>query len=156
VLTREQREEFGGYLRGLRQGARMSLRCVHRETGISPGYLSLIERGDRNPPQPAFLLRLAACYRTPGVDLLRRAGYLTLAEAVPEPAEAGSEIGRGLLELARAIDGLTRALLGRSEPISHLRLVGRQTAEDVAFDELLLGRVQSRRDEAEGNEHGLV
>jgi transcriptional regulator with XRE-family HTH domain len=93
VLTRDQREEFGGYLRGLRQGERMSLRYVHRATGISPGYLSLIETGERNPPQPAFLRKLAACYEVPVSALLYRAGHLEEAEVAAEPESVPETAG---------------------------------------------------------------
>ena len=74
LLTREQRIEFGKYLRGLRDGKRLSLREVQREAGISPGYLSLVEAGERNPPAAEFLRKLARLYDASPAEMLRRAG----------------------------------------------------------------------------------
>ena len=65
--------ELGQLLRELRGG--MSLREVHRLTGISDPYLSQIEKGQRTPG-PRILKRLAALYAVDVHDLLRRAGHL--------------------------------------------------------------------------------
>ena len=65
--------ELGRLLRELRGG--MSLREVHRLTGISDPYLSQIEKGQRTPG-PRILKRLAALYAVDVHDLLRRAGHL--------------------------------------------------------------------------------
>lgn len=81
ILTKQQLEEFGAYLRGLRQQAGLSLRQVQKEIGISPGYLALVENAERNPPQPEFLRKLAALYKVSPVEILRHAGYLEADEA---------------------------------------------------------------------------
>lgn len=74
MLTREQKIEFGKYLRGLREGKGLSLRDVQKEVGISPGYLSLVESGERNPPTAEFLTKLARLYGASPAEMLRRAG----------------------------------------------------------------------------------
>lgn len=89
MLTRRQREEFGAYLRGLREASKKSLRQVHRDVGISPAYLAMIENAERNPPQPEFLRKLAACYGVSPVEVLRQAGYLEDEEVEETEDEDG-------------------------------------------------------------------
>lgn len=88
MLTPQQKVEFGKYLRSLREGARKSLREVQRDCQISPGYLSLIESGERNPPNPEFLKKLARFYGASPTEVLRRAGRLE------EPEEEDLELDR--------------------------------------------------------------
>ena len=76
MLTREQRIEFGKYLRGLREGRGLSLADAQREAGISKGYLSLVEAGERNPPSAEFLRKLARLYQASATEMLRRGGRL--------------------------------------------------------------------------------
>ena len=68
--------EFARYIRQLRERAGKKLRQAAREAEISPTYLKQIESGQRSPPDPEFLRRLAWCYGVAPVDLFRRAGYL--------------------------------------------------------------------------------
>lgn len=88
MLTPQQRIEFGKYLRGLREGAGKSLRQVQNECKISPGYLSLVESGERNPPNSDFLRKLARFYGAPPLEVLRRAGR------VEEPDDLDLEMDR--------------------------------------------------------------
>jgi transcriptional regulator with XRE-family HTH domain len=76
MLTPKERIEFGKYLRGLREGKGYSLRDVQSGVKISPGYLSLIEAGERNPPRAEFLRKLARYYDVSPAEMLRRAGRL--------------------------------------------------------------------------------
>ncbi len=73
--------QLGHLLRELRGG--MSLREVHRLTGISSPYLSQIEKGQRTPG-PRILKRLAALYAVDVHNLLRRAGHLDDGGGEPE------------------------------------------------------------------------
>ncbi len=75
-MTPQERIEFGKYLRGLREGKGCSLRDVQSRVNISPGYLSLIEAGERNPPGAEFLRKLARYYDVSPAEMLRRAGRL--------------------------------------------------------------------------------
>ena len=68
-----QEESIGQMLRRLR--GEMSLRGVHRLSGISNAYLSQVEKGTRHPG-PKLLRRLAALYGVGVGDLFRKAGYL--------------------------------------------------------------------------------
>ena len=74
-------QHLGGLLRELRGD--MSLREVHRLTGISDPYLSQIEKGQRTPG-PRILRRLAALYAVDVHDLLRRAGHLDYEGEKPD------------------------------------------------------------------------
>ncbi len=54
----------------------MSLRDVERESGVSNAYIAQLEKGDRNPPRPDMLKKLAIAYNVTVRELLMRAGYL--------------------------------------------------------------------------------
>lgn len=79
--TAQGNQELGQLLREFRGG--MSLREVHRLTGISDPYLSQIEKGQRRPG-PRILKRLAALYAVDVHDLLKRAGHLDLEGREPD------------------------------------------------------------------------
>ena len=50
---------FGETIREMRQAQRMGLRAAAERIGISPAYLSRIERGKERPPRPDLVKRLA-------------------------------------------------------------------------------------------------
>lgn len=67
---------LGEYLKRLRLDRRMSLRDVEKEYHVSNSYLSQIEKGERLPPSPDILRRLARAYNVPPRHLMEQAGYL--------------------------------------------------------------------------------
>ncbi len=69
-------EDFGNYLKSLRNNQKLSLREVEAKGGLSASYLAQIEQGRRRPPGPDILKRLAPVYDVPVRDLLKAAGYL--------------------------------------------------------------------------------
>ncbi len=69
-------EEFGTYIRALRNDRSFSLRDVGEKAKISPSYLAQIEQGNRHPPGMEVLKRLAPVYDVPLRELLKAAGYL--------------------------------------------------------------------------------
>jgi transcriptional regulator with XRE-family HTH domain len=77
-------DDFGKYVRSLRQERGLSLRYVGTKASISSSYLAQIEHGRRRPPGPEILKRLAPVYDVPLRDLMRAAGYLE---------EAGPNLG---------------------------------------------------------------
>lgn len=83
-------QTLGQRLRELR--GVMSLREVHRLTGISDPYLSQIEKGQRRPG-PRILKRLAALYAVDVHGLLKRAGHLD-DEGGPPAVDQTLEIER--------------------------------------------------------------
>jgi transcriptional regulator with XRE-family HTH domain len=75
-------EDFGKYLKALREKQRLSLREVQELCGVSNAYLSQIESGKRkNAPQPKILEKLAEAYRVSFNELLIAAGYLKPKDA---------------------------------------------------------------------------
>ncbi len=64
------------YLKKLRKDKGLTLKQVERAAKVSNAYLSLVERGRRNPPHPDILSRLAKVYEVSQRDLLVAAGYL--------------------------------------------------------------------------------
>ena len=51
---------FGETIREMRQAQEMGLRAAAERLGISPAYLSRVERGKERPPRPELVKRLAA------------------------------------------------------------------------------------------------
>ena len=68
--------KFGEYLKGLREKQRLSLRDVEKQAGVSNPYLGQIEQGNRPPPHPNILKKLAPVYFVSVEVLMRAAGYL--------------------------------------------------------------------------------
>jgi HTH-type transcriptional regulator, competence development regulator len=77
---------LGSLLRDARTRMKLSLREVERRTGISNGYLSLLETGAARRPSPEFLSKLAALYGASYDLLMELAGYQ--APQAPTPARA--------------------------------------------------------------------
>jgi len=50
--------EFGEFLRSKRESANISLRQLAFKTGVSPTYMSKIERGEFPPPSTRLILNL--------------------------------------------------------------------------------------------------
>lgn len=66
---------FGAKLRELRKKRGLSQIKLATAAGISPSYLSRIERGERGLPHPATLASLAKSLSVNVADLLNLAGY---------------------------------------------------------------------------------
>ena len=77
-------EEFGQYLRRLRESRGLSLRQAAAQAGMSSAYLSQVEggkrgkrkKGDPFAPHPQILKKLADIYHVEPMGLLERAGYV--------------------------------------------------------------------------------
>jgi transcriptional regulator with XRE-family HTH domain len=67
--------DIGGFIRDLRQSARISLRQLAEQTGVSNPYLSQIERGLRKP-SAEVLQQLASALRVSTPAMYLRAGLL--------------------------------------------------------------------------------
>lgn len=68
--------DFGEYLRKLREAQKLSLREMAAKTGVSVSYITQIENGKRKAPGPEVLKKLAPAYNVPVRDLLKAAGYM--------------------------------------------------------------------------------
>ena len=83
---------FGETIREMREAQGMGLRTAAEHLGISPAYLSRVERGKERPPRPELVKRMAALLGG-SPDLLFRlaestdpdlAEYIHLVPNVPE------------------------------------------------------------------------
>src|SRR5882757_11268702 len=68
-------QDVGGFIRDLRQNARISLRQLADRAGVSNPYLSQIERGLRKP-SAEVLQQLASALRVSTPAMYLRAGLL--------------------------------------------------------------------------------
>lgn len=80
-------KEFARYIKGLRQKRDMSLRDVEKACGVSNPYIAQIESGDRPPPSPDILRRLARGYNVPVRYMMEQAGYLDEPEVTATDEE---------------------------------------------------------------------
>ncbi len=71
-----KQSSFGSFIKKLRQGKNISLVKLAAQAGLSPSYLSRIERGERNIPHARILKRLAPHLGLTPEELLIAAGYL--------------------------------------------------------------------------------
>src|SRR2546429_8410965 len=88
--------DIGGFIRDLRRNARISLRQLATQAGVSNPYLSQIERGLRKP-SAEVLQQLASALRVSTPVMYLRAGLLD------------SRDGQGALEAIAAAPDLTLA-----------------------------------------------
>jgi len=79
---KSQREALGGFIRGQRQLANLSLREMARLTDVSNAYLSQIERG-LHQPSVRVLRSLADALNVSAETLLAQAGLIEDDEADP-------------------------------------------------------------------------
>ncbi len=79
-----QSSDIGGFIKGLRENARISLRQLAEQANISNPYLSQIERGLRKP-SAEVLAQIAHALRVSTPVMYLKAGLL------------GSEDGQGVL-----------------------------------------------------------
>jgi transcriptional regulator with XRE-family HTH domain len=96
TAPRDLPRDIGGFIRDLRRNARISLRQLAEQAGVSNPYLSQIERGLRKP-SAEVLAQLAGALRVSTPLMYLRAGLLD------------SRDGQGVLAAIAADDDLTMA-----------------------------------------------
>ncbi|MEK3760602.1 helix-turn-helix domain-containing protein [Paenibacillus sp. FSL P4-0338] len=79
-------EEFGYYLRQLREGKGLTINQLAALAGISGAQISRIENGLRGVPKPATLRKIAEATDVSYEELMGHAGYLTENESSSEGA----------------------------------------------------------------------
>ncbi|ETT74173.1 XRE family transcriptional regulator [Paenibacillus sp. FSL R7-277] len=79
-------EEFGYYLRQLREGKGLTINQLAALAGISGAQISRIENGLRGVPKPATLRKIAEATDVSYEELMGHAGYLTETESSTEGA----------------------------------------------------------------------
>lgn len=94
----EPAKELGRRLRAGRTAKGWTLRQAAAETGISNGYLSLIEQGEVKAPSPRFLMALANQYGLSYDELMALAGH----PSGPVATSAAAQITAGAHRTAPA------------------------------------------------------
>ena len=93
--------ELGALVRHLREAQGMSQRALARAAGVTPAYVSLIERG-RRAPDRAVVEKLERALSASPADadaLLHAAGYATASRSAPRPPDgATADVDRLLHE----------------------------------------------------------
>jgi HTH-type transcriptional regulator, competence development regulator len=82
-----EESNFGQFLRSLRKRQGLSLRDAEKKCGVSNAYIAQLEKGDRPPPRPNILRKLAQAYNVTVRELLLRAGYLDEPEVTATDEE---------------------------------------------------------------------
>jgi transcriptional regulator with XRE-family HTH domain len=72
--------KLGQYLRDLRLRKKLTFMKVNKLTGISIGYLSMLEKERRFSPHPNILKKLAEVYGVSIQEIMEVAGYLRREE----------------------------------------------------------------------------
>ena len=72
-----ERERFGAFLRREREGKEIGLREMAKMIGVSPTYLSKVERDEFSPPAEDKVRAIANIIECDTDDLLARAGRVS-------------------------------------------------------------------------------
>ncbi len=73
---------FGLYLKKLRNSKGLTISELAKISDVSPSYISRIEKGNRNPPHPEVLQKLAHNLNVGYLELMLKAGH------IPEDSDA--------------------------------------------------------------------
>lgn len=111
-MSNQIKEDFGKYLKYLRDLRGISITNLAKLSHVSPSYISRIENGGRRAPKPDILKRMAPHLGIGYTELMVKAGYLTKqAENLWIEDEATKELFISLTEgkkrLLQAVDGLS-------------------------------------------------
>src|SRR5436190_8771380 len=71
------REKFGAFIRREREAKEIGLREMDKKIGVSPTYLSKVERDEFPPPAEDKVRKIAAIIGQDADDLLARAGRVS-------------------------------------------------------------------------------
>jgi HTH-type transcriptional regulator, competence development regulator len=97
-----RREKFGALVRREREAKEIGLREMARKIGVSPTYLSKIERGDFDPPAEDKVRRIAEIIGHDPDELLALAGRIA-----SDLSEIIRQRPRQIADFLRAAKGLT-------------------------------------------------
>jgi transcriptional regulator with XRE-family HTH domain len=130
--------ELGGYIRHQRESARLSLRKLAKQAGVSNPYLSQIERGLRKP-SAEILQAIAKALEISSETLYVKAGILeeregdeTLEDVVRRDADLTDAQRQALIEMYRSFRRLSELQRPSSRRIRGLLDVARAGDVDDA------------------------
>jgi transcriptional regulator with XRE-family HTH domain len=122
-VPKDLTRDIGGFIRDLRHNARISLRQLAAQAGVSNPYLSQIERGLRKP-SAEVLQQIASALRVSTPVMYLRAGLLDALDA---------KEGQGTLAAIAADPDLT---LAQKQSLSQIyETFRRENAREAADDE---------------------
>lgn len=108
---------FGDYLKNAREKAGLGINELAKASDVSAPYLSRLERGERKPPLPDVLKKLAPHLKVPYEELMKKANYIDIP---PDPKYAELKavsltdeyIQKGLSEadIRRILDSVLEAI----------------------------------------------
>jgi len=93
-------ETFGELIRTSRRGQNKSLQDVATALGVTPVYISEVERGKRLPFKPERLTALAEVLKI-DINVLRTTAWVEKKMIEWDPATASDKQIRALVEMAR-------------------------------------------------------
>jgi len=92
-MVRSDKEKFGALVRRKREAKEIGLREMAKKIGVSPTYLSKVERDEFSPPTEDKVRKIAVILSLDADELLARAGRVAsdLTEIIRrQPREAAS------------------------------------------------------------------
>jgi HTH-type transcriptional regulator, competence development regulator len=106
---------LGQLLKEARRELGLTLREIERTSGISNGYLSLLESDKVKQPSPKHLAELSRALVVPYADLMRAAGYLlpessNQAVSSPDSIATASRFSDLSVDEWRQVDAFVRGL----------------------------------------------
>ena len=150
-MNEEERTRFGEYIASLRKKHGLTLRDVEADAGISPSYLSQIEKGIRNPPRPDVLRRMARLYKVNLSVLMVAAGYQDREES--ELYDHDAEVERAFRYVVEDPNYQFGTHMGASElTIAAKKFVLEVYADMTGTD--LLARFRKKEESRSGNDCG--
>ena len=100
--------KFGAYIRSVREERKVGLREMARKIGVSPTYVSKVERDDFAPPAEDKVCKIAEILEMDPDELLSRAGKVS-----SDLTEIIRARPRVLAALLRTTKGMTADDVGR-------------------------------------------
>lgn len=93
--------EFGCYLKKLREDRKLTLRDVEEKAKISNAYLSQVEQGKKGIPTIKILSRLAEAYGVPVSDMMNKAESASKKKTIDTTVQAADSrfVARGYEKL---------------------------------------------------------
>lgn len=163
------KEDFGIYLKQLREIKGLSLREVNKLTNISYTHLNMIENGKRNVT-PALLRNLAQLYNVNYLDLYEKAGYIDLIEdekkskiktdnlgnpITPIPLLGSVKAGYNYLAQENWVGtvDVETSLVGDGKDYFALKVKGNSMAPVFVEDDIVIIKKQN---DCENNEYAVV
>ena len=102
------REKFGAFIRRVREAKEIGLREMAKKIGVSPTYLSKVERDEFSPPAEDKVRKIAGVLGLDADELLALAGRVAT-----DLTEIIRERPREMADFLRAAKGLTAEDMAR-------------------------------------------